>query len=567
MKKILLAALFVPALALAQTFPSPTFSSITLQTPLSPANGGTGTSLSTGNGPLVLSNSPTITSPTFTGTVAFSLPPVIPAQCHNIMSYGGNNTNLGSNNTAFAAAAVAGPSGQACVYFPAGTYNFATAPSYTVPTTPGSITIEGDGAESTVLSFSSSNGVTIGLNSPYQTFHVRDVTFAGGTGSTYNALTVNQSSPEGAFFQSDITNVSFRSITPGNPGWANAVLNNGASAVSFVSDYFLGDVTSISLQASANSPYYAQDFNITNCTFFGGTNAILFGSYIQAVQVSNSYFVNLVSAVTTPNGAAGALEGLQFTGNSVGVSGYGIDLNTAISQVDIANNLFTSSVENSNTLISMDGASGFTIVGNTFSSTGTMSGIFVENSVSGTVGTITGNSFQSLATAVGLAATANGVNVQSNAYIGNTANVTNLGTSACPASGSGNCVDGGAVGSTQSNGTTGTPLTTNTTVNATSIPLSAGVWAIQANCKFTPAGTTQTSGIFCGVSQTSATLPVDANMADITWSQQVIGSARLPSPVVYITLTSAATVYAVAQGVFLDGTMTADGSITALRIH
>jgi hypothetical protein len=108
MKKLILTALLVPAMALAQTYPSPTFNSVTLQNPLTPANGGTGvsnsntitlggnltttganpltftttgstnitlptsgtlltTGSSTGTGAAVLATSPTIASPTITG--------------------------------------------------------------------------------------------------------------------------------------------------------------------------------------------------------------------------------------------------------------------------------------------------------------------------------------------------------------------------------------------------------------------------------------------------------------------------------------------------------------------
>ncbi|MDR6421261.1 hypothetical protein J2801_003549 [Paraburkholderia phenoliruptrix] len=63
MKKIVIAALLVPMAALAQSFPSPTFNSLTLQNPLTAANGGTGTTTSTGSGSVVLSNSPTLTAP------------------------------------------------------------------------------------------------------------------------------------------------------------------------------------------------------------------------------------------------------------------------------------------------------------------------------------------------------------------------------------------------------------------------------------------------------------------------------------------------------------------------
>lgn len=48
MKKFLLGALLMPAVALGQTYPSPTFNSITLQTPIPLASGGTGANTATG---------------------------------------------------------------------------------------------------------------------------------------------------------------------------------------------------------------------------------------------------------------------------------------------------------------------------------------------------------------------------------------------------------------------------------------------------------------------------------------------------------------------------------------
>lgn len=73
MKKIILTALLVPAMALAQTYPSPTFSSLTLQNPLTAANGGTGATTATGTGSAVLSNSPTLTTPSLGTPSAITL--------------------------------------------------------------------------------------------------------------------------------------------------------------------------------------------------------------------------------------------------------------------------------------------------------------------------------------------------------------------------------------------------------------------------------------------------------------------------------------------------------------
>lgn len=67
MKKLWIMALLCPAIALAQTYPSPTFDSLTLQNPLTVANGGTGSTSATGSGSLVLSNTPVLSGPSISG--------------------------------------------------------------------------------------------------------------------------------------------------------------------------------------------------------------------------------------------------------------------------------------------------------------------------------------------------------------------------------------------------------------------------------------------------------------------------------------------------------------------
>ena len=67
MKRLAILALAIPVMALAQSYPSPTFSGLTLQTPLTAANGGTGTTTSTGTGSVVLSSAPTLANPVISG--------------------------------------------------------------------------------------------------------------------------------------------------------------------------------------------------------------------------------------------------------------------------------------------------------------------------------------------------------------------------------------------------------------------------------------------------------------------------------------------------------------------
>ncbi|HDR8989734.1 TPA: hypothetical protein QDA93_002338 [Burkholderia vietnamiensis] len=102
MKKLLILLLALPALAFAQTYPSPTFNSVILQNPLTPANGGTGATSSTGTGSVVLSNSPSLASPTITGSLTatglVTLPSLATQAANTVVA---NVTGSSASPTAF----------------------------------------------------------------------------------------------------------------------------------------------------------------------------------------------------------------------------------------------------------------------------------------------------------------------------------------------------------------------------------------------------------------------------------------------------------------------------------
>ncbi|MET3232301.1 UNVERIFIED_ORG: hypothetical protein ABIC54_004506 [Burkholderia sp. 1263] len=110
MKKLItaLATALLAFPTLAQTYPSPTFNSLTLQNPLTPENGGTGASTSTGTGSVVLSSSPalttpTIASPTFTGSfTATGLVTISALAAQAANSVIANATGSNASPTAFA---------------------------------------------------------------------------------------------------------------------------------------------------------------------------------------------------------------------------------------------------------------------------------------------------------------------------------------------------------------------------------------------------------------------------------------------------------------------------------
>lgn len=85
--------LLAPAAAFAQSYPSPTYHQITLQTPLTAANGGTGVTSSTGSGSVVLSSAPTFTTSLSASTSNSSLA-YAPATSWQQYGPGGGVTSL-----------------------------------------------------------------------------------------------------------------------------------------------------------------------------------------------------------------------------------------------------------------------------------------------------------------------------------------------------------------------------------------------------------------------------------------------------------------------------------------
>lgn len=125
----------------------------------------------------------------------------------------------------------------------------------------------------------------------------------------------------------------------------------------------------------------------------------------------------------------------------------------------------------------------------------------------------------------------------------------------------------GSIGENPNNATTAASLTTGTTANATSVPLSAGDWDLECVATFVPAATTTVAGLQVGVSTTSATFPT-ANtgatvllQANFTAGQQQL----ISSPVWTAKLASAGTGFCVVNATFATSTMTVNGFIRARR--
>lgn len=114
-------------------------------------------------------------------------------------------------------------------------------------------------------------------------------------------------------------------------------------------------------------------------------------------------------------------------------------------------------------------------------------------------------------------------------------------------------------------------LTTLTSVNVTSISLSAGDWDVRGNVLFTLASTTTMGYLYCGINTTSATLPTGpAGLAGIAGAgtnatTDVTLAPAINIAPVRINVSSTTTVYLIARAKFGTSTCKAYGSIVARR--
>ncbi|MEB2545187.1 hypothetical protein [Burkholderia cenocepacia] len=126
------------------------------------------------------------------------------------------------------------------------------------------------------------------------------------------------------------------------------------------------------------------------------------------------------------------------------------------------------------------------------------------------------------------------------------------------------------VGEKPSHSTTGTSMSTGTTINGDSLPLTAGDWDVQAigrcNASF---ASVQTCAV--GVSQTSATFGSFGSFSNAN-PQMAAGTTTtsnyaITTPRVPITVGSPTTVYCVMAAQFSSGSMTGDCALQARRVR
>jgi hypothetical protein len=217
MKKLLtlLAAGLFSLSAIGQTYPSPTFNSITLQTPLAQSSGGTGASTSTGTGSLVLSNSPILVTPNLGTPSAVTLTNGVGLPVSTGLS------GLGTGVAASLTTAVTGSGGSV----------LATSPTIAGPTVTGSLTATGlvttadlatQAANTVLANASGSTASPTAFVMPACNTTSSALNWTAGTGFTCNASVVQSASS----FSSSMTTF-FNALPTTLPASSGVLWNNG----------------------------------------------------------------------------------------------------------------------------------------------------------------------------------------------------------------------------------------------------------------------------------------------------------------------------------------------------
>ncbi|PRE20291.1 hypothetical protein C6P78_03595 [Burkholderia multivorans] len=338
------------------------------------------------------------------------------------------------------------------MYFPPGTYAFSSQFVYSLSSATASITIEGAGPDVSILKWAAGGGLQVNYNGASNSARVRNLSIVTGATGTGNGLVLSQTATSIAnpanSAVSEITNVAIR----GADGyaqtnyWGTGIYIYGVSNVNIVSSSVTGQgagytTVGTGITIIGTSAAQGVQYNIIGSVIQYVGTGLIYGNYIQGVSVAQTNFTgdNYGIVVQTP---AQGQDQLTITGSQFNCKTTGIFDQIGIAGLSIYGNYIIVPYTTGNTATGIQLASvfGASITSNVIqrigSSNTNTNGVIVQGpgSVSGV---ITGNVLANLFTGIWLTSASSNINVQSNAYTGNTnSNVLNQGT--------GNTVGGGS---------------------------------------------------------------------------------------------------------------------------
>lgn len=625
MRKLLAFLFFVSTVALGQSYPSPTYNVLTLQTPLAITSGGTGSATATGSA----SNLQYLEGGT--GAVARTYLSKF-KDVVSVTDFGADPTDTADSTTAFNNALAA----STYVFVPAGTYKIAGTITLGVSTNH----LIGAGRGTTTLLATTANLPMISVSANLTNWSVAHLTLSRTPTATSGGDGIQALSTVGQSLIDDVTvQFQFRGVVLGPTDYStfqNSVVQNSQSIGVYMSNISTNGACQWQLNNVLSQANGAQGFLLqtiagpagvtpgtwTNIASFSntGTGAAVEGSVVPVNDVrilggffgqdanSEIYldtfggqhiitgaFVELAGTgatgptlATPPSGLGSGIEitsnnvDTQITGvhsNANSLDGFYLNgTNETLNASRGTNNGQQGTAGRQNGMNSTAGRVNVTggILGNTGAGTTQKFGAFAAN---GTNMAITGVDLTNNATSP-YSATSNASSISA---IGNLPGAT---ASNIP----GSITVQGTITPSQTNGIVGTTavnnanagsvgeyltatggavsITSGTTSSPESISLTAGDWDVQAVVLFTGAGTTTFSSVaYTSVSTSATSLGTLGNYVEIP--APTIGGATFAfaSPVVRVNVASTTTYFAAVNATFSVSTATATGFLRARRVR
>ncbi|ENH6339246.1 hypothetical protein ABWH74_002585 [Burkholderia vietnamiensis] len=614
MKKLLIIALALPAIVFAQTYPAPTFSSLTLQNPLTAANGGTGSTTSTGNGSVVLSNSPSLTTPNL-GT-----PSAVTLTNGTGLPVSTGISGLGSGVAAGLASSATGSGGPV----------LSTSPTIASPTITGA-TISGGTVSASTITGGAINNTPIGAITPAAgTFSFVGIP-ALVSGATQFTLGVDPAQGGSVLWNSALSRIGgnltldanlgnnsndeFLTVIEANQQATSMITLTTTASTSTSSNVLtfssvpstikIGMAISDSTSVNAIQQLFVTAKTSTTVTMsgtplstVGSGDTIVFGFqnfkgplYLGANCFDSSTWQftracnALTSYTTIQNGVThGYAEGTVVMADAVG-TGDGLMI---AGEFDIgpqansnSNHCDQSGLSNCHTnfwVANFGTVRGSWMLDSAAGGPGWNNGLALRNIAAGGLAvqipnnTVIASTDSTGATIYNLiyAGTDNNVHVGTGATSIAADAPLNVGTYGIVATQNGSSAASGRVGEKAAHSTTGTSMTTAVTINGDSLSLGAGDWDVWAvgRCNASSASV-QTCAV--GLSQTSATFGSFGTFANanpgMAAGSTTTSNYTIAAPVVPITTGSSTTVYCVMSAQFSSGTMTGDCALEARRVR
>jgi hypothetical protein len=358
--------------------------------------------------------------------------PLLGPNVNNVVANGADPTGAADSTAAFNSAitaALAGPTGGG-IMAPCGRYEIAGQVVAAIPAAK-SFSMFGGGADCTTIFTPTGSPISLTLGDGVSSsFHLRDfsVTTQAQNVGTAIAVSTSHSGIQENSAANDITNVTIRgddAVSGASPFHADFFgtdigISGGVSTINFTNVNDPGNASvlgfGVSLTGDSTNSRFGIVYNFQYCSFYFDNAGIIYGSWIQGVQIENSNFTGSNVGVLV-NGTSGGLFQLSVTNSQFNTKVSNIETDVPLSLLNATGNVFTM---DANSALGIDGIFvGATITGNTFINAGgfTDTNGVVTQSGSNVV-QVTGNTFQGLSTGIFFQTGTTNASAQSNTYTG-----------------------------------------------------------------------------------------------------------------------------------------------------